>query len=44
MNNNPYMNPYINAYNQQPINNMQQINNYDEYLKYLQVASVRINK
>lgn len=44
MNNNPYMNPYINTYNQQPINNMQQINNYDEYLKYLEKEKERIEK
>ena len=35
MNNNPYINPYVNTYTQQPMNNMQQINNYDDYLKYL---------
>lgn len=44
MNNNPYINPYINTYNQQPINNMQQINNYDEYLKYLEKEKERIEK
>jgi hypothetical protein len=44
MNNNPYMNPYINTYNQQPMNNMQQVNNYDEYLKYLEKEKERIEK
>ena len=44
MNNNPYINPYINTYNQQPMNNMQQINNYDEYLKYLEKEKERIEK
>lgn len=44
MNNNPYINPYINTYNQQPINNMQQVNNYDEYLKYLEKEKERIEK
>ena len=44
MNNNPYMNPYINTYNQQPMNNMQQINNYDEYLRYLEKEKDRIEK
>ena len=44
MNNNPYMNPYINTYNQQPMNNMQQINNYDDYLRYLEKEKERIEK
>lgn len=44
MNNNPYMNPYVNTYNQQPMNNMQQINSYDEYLKYLEKEKERIEK
>ena len=44
MNNNPYINPYVNTYNQQPINNMQQVNNYDEYLKYLEKEKERIEK
>lgn len=44
MNNNPYMNPYINTYNQQPMNNIQQVNNYDEYLKYLEKEKERIEK
>ena len=44
MNNNPYMNPYVNTYNQQPMNNMQQVNNYDEYLKYLEKEKERIEK
>lgn len=44
MNNNPYMNPYINTYNQQPMSNMQQVNNYDEYLKYLEKEKERIEK
>lgn len=49
MNNNPYMNPYINTYNQQPINynqpiNTPQVSNYDEYLKYLEKEKERIEK
>lgn len=44
MNNNPYMNPYINTYNQQPMSNMQQINSYDDYLKYLEKEKERIEK
>lgn len=50
MNNNPYINPYVNTYNQQPINynqpinNMQQVNNYDEYLKYLEKEKERVEK
>lgn len=31
MNNNPYINPYVNTYTQQPMNNMQQINNHHNY-------------
>lgn len=44
MNNNPYINPYVNTYAQQPMNNMQQINNYDDYLKYLEKEKDRIEK
>lgn len=48
MNNNPYMNPYIN-YNQQPINYNQPINtpqtsNYDEYIKFLDKEKERVEK
>ena len=38
------MKPYVNTYNQQPMNNMQQINSYDEYLKYLEKEKERIEK
>lgn len=44
MNNNPYINPYVNTYTQQPMNNMQQINNYDDYLKYLEKEKERVEK
>lgn len=49
MNNNPYMNPYINTYNQQPINynqptNTPQVSNYDEYLKFLEKEKERVEK
>ena len=44
MNNNPYMNPYINTYTQQPTNNMQLVNNYDDYLKYLDKEKERVEK
>jgi hypothetical protein len=49
MNNNPYINPYVNTYNQQPINYNQQMNtlqtnNYDEYLKYLEKEKERVEK
>lgn len=44
MNNNPYINPYVNTYTQQPMNNMQQINNYDDYLKYLEKEKDRVEK
>ena len=44
MNNNPYITPYVNTYTQQPMNNMQQINNYDDYLKYLEKEKERVEK
>lgn len=44
MNNGTYINPYVNPYNQQSVNNMQLVNNYDDYLKYLEKEKDRVEK